>query len=284
MHQVIEIERLTGHQRRQVEALAHVCRQHDGLEVPVHVEPARSDGERNQFLVYDGDALVGFALLPSGEGVEVLGVVHPQHRRQGIGRALLSAVREECRRRALDAFLVVCEEDSLTGRAFVDHAGGTYRFSEYRMELAPEAFVVPNPGGVGIDLAPADADDLGALVDIRTSAFGSDEAVARSELTRWLGEPEQELHVARLGGNAIGMVRVATYGTTTFINSFAVRPEFQGRGHGRKILVQTLQRLLADDRALIKLEVETDNRGALSLYQSCGFREVAAYRYYRMRA
>jgi hypothetical protein len=32
------------------------------------------------------------------------------------------------------------------------------------------------------------------------------------------------------------------------------------------------------------IEVETDNRGALSLYHDCGFDEIAAYRFFQVDA
>jgi len=45
---------------------------------------------------------------------------------------------------------------------------------------------------------------------------------------------------------------------------------------------QTIRLLLAEGWRHVRIEVVTENRAALGLYRSCGFREIAEYRYYAM--
>jgi ribosomal protein S18 acetylase RimI-like enzyme len=47
------------------------------------------------------------------------------------------------------------------------------------------------------------------------------------------------------------------------------------------MLTQIVAILAAEGKPL-RLEVETQNRNALSLYISCGFREITAYRYHAL--
>jgi len=64
---------------------------------------------------------------------------------------------------------------------------------------------------------------------------------------------------------------------------FGVLPEFRGRGYGREILRDMLF-IMAESGHLkrLLLEVACENRKALGLYQSCGFRETAVYNYYKI--
>jgi len=61
-----------------------------------------------------------------------------------------------------------------------------------------------------------------------------------------------------------------------------VLPAYRGRGLGRELLSRTVETLLAANHGHIGQEVETDNRNALGLYVSCGFREVTTYGYYHL--
>ena len=78
------------------------------------------------------------------------------------------------------------------------------------------------------------------------------------------------------------MARIATIAGDIFIHSLAVTPGLRGRGFGRAILDGVVQGLIADGDEPILLEVETQNRQALSLYRDCGFREISTYRYYHL--
>jgi ribosomal protein S18 acetylase RimI-like enzyme len=62
-----------------------------------------------------------------------------------------------------------------------------------------------------------------------------------------------------------------------------VIPELRGRGYGREILARTIAELRAEGWQHIRIEVETENVNALGLYRSCGFQEIAEYRYYALR-
>lgn len=64
------------------------------------------------------------------------------------------------------------------------------------------------------------------------------------------------------------------------IFGFAVLPKYQGRGYGRQILAHTVSELLSNGQHNIWLEVSIESKQALSLYQSCGFKETGSYDYY----
>jgi ribosomal protein S18 acetylase RimI-like enzyme len=282
----VRVQALTTRQHAELDTLTQLCRQHEPLELPLHLEPARAvpGDETSQILCYDGEVLIGCATLPPDDSVEVLGMVHPEHRRKGIGRALLEAVKAECRRRGLADFLLVCEGASLSGGAFAAALGGQYRFSEYRLELNPAALPDCLATTDRIVLACVGAESLETMVRLQAATFGIAEEEARGPLAYWLGEPGQRFYIGRIDDEAVGMLRVASFeeGAYTYINAFVVHPRYRGRGFGRQILMATLSELLAERRPHIRIEVNTENAAALSLYRSCGFEEVASYRYYQI--
>jgi ribosomal protein S18 acetylase RimI-like enzyme len=282
------VRRLSAPQLAAVTALAEIVRHHDDLEVPLNLGEAGSDRAVAHFLARRGTVLVGFASLD--DSIEVLGTVAPEERRQGIGRALLDAIRGECRRRRAAELLLVCEERSQPGRVFASAVGGQYRFSEHRMELDRRAFALRVSRrdeqarfvAEDLELASARHEDATDLAALRAIAFDRSDKEAQQELARWLREPSEDLRVARLAGETIGMVRVASFSGDTFVHTLAVMPDRRGRGLGSAILERTVEGLMGNSANRILIEVETENAQALSIYRLCGFREISQYRYYAL--
>ena len=86
------VRRLAASVEKEVDALAEACRRHDSLEIPLGGGLTPDAREPSFFQCHHGGAMIGCASAPPDRPVEVLGMVHPEHRREGIGRALLAAV------------------------------------------------------------------------------------------------------------------------------------------------------------------------------------------------
>lgn len=63
------------------------------------------------------------------------------------------------------------------------------------------------------------------------------------------------------------------------IQAVGIVPEWRRHGYGRRLLAATIHTLLSERHTNFALDVATNNRQALSLYQYCGFHEVTAYDY-----
>ena len=282
---LLKARRLTKRQLGQIETLVSACRNHEGLVGTLHLEPPRSlpGGETNQFLTYQDGALIGIVTLPPDDNVELLGLVHPDHRRRGIGRALFEAARAECRRRGAQTFLLVCEDASPAGQAFAEAMGGHYRFAEYSMELDPAAFTPSPPRGKAIAIRRAGEADQDTLIRLASASFDEPEKRRRTQVTAWLGEPNEHLYIAQLGGRAIGVLRATFMHEAIYLHTLQIRSEFRRRGFGRQLLENIVRDLLAEGKS-VRLEVDTENDIALSLYRSSGFQVITTYRYYELRA
>jgi ribosomal protein S18 acetylase RimI-like enzyme len=268
----------------QIEALIDACRQREGLEGPLHLEPPRATpgGETNQFLYYKDGALIAIVTLPPDDRIELLGMVHPDHRRQGIGRALLRTARDECRRRGALELLLVCEEASPAGRAFALTMGGSYRFSEHRMELDATAFRRAPPRTEAIAIDRADGRDLETLVRLCSASADAADERTRAQVVRWLDEPNQRFYIGRIADQAIGVLRAGFYRDAVYLASFRILAGFEGYGFGRQMLETVAAELLSEGN-VVRLEVETDNAIALALYRSCGFKPISTFHYYKLQ-
>jgi mycothiol synthase len=268
-----------------IRALADVVNRHDGLDLKLNWELMRDRpaGQVNDFLVHDGGDLVGYAALDGfGSEYELTGMVHPGHRRRGIGRRLLDATVAECRARDVGQLLLVCEHASSSGHAFIAAQGDElrYDFSEYRLELDARAQAPPSPPDGPLQLRLASAADLPAVAAIRAAAFESPAAQTLEETRFAFDEADSRLYLAEAAGEAVGTIGAIVDDEGVYLRALGVPPELQGRGYGRAILSGTVALMLAEGHTHLALDVATENRNALSLYQSCGFVETNRYDYY----
>jgi ribosomal protein S18 acetylase RimI-like enzyme len=242
----------------------------------------RNPAEVGDFFVSSGDELVGYAALDGlGDEYELTGMVHPAQRRQGHGRRLLEAAIAQCRNRGVRQLLLVCEQASRSGQAFAAAQGDAlrYDFSEYRLELdASHGAPLQDPGT--LRLRPTTDAELPTIAAIRAAAFGDALEDARESVAHAFAETGSRVFVGEVGDAMVGTIGAVTDQDGIYLRALAVAPEQQGRGYGRAILSEAVELMLSEGFTQLALDVATQNRNALSLYLSCGFREANCYDYF----
>ena len=286
-----------------VQQLAAQCNAAEGLDLKLArgaLYASTSDMPPCAFLAYLGDArgepgaLVGYCALDhGGDGEsELCGMVAPEQRRRGIGRALYRAALASCRAQGVTRLLIVCEEASASGRAFVATTGAQYDIGEHRMRLTgPELRASVDPNGLTLESVQAgDTVAIEAIARIRAAAFDEPLDAARRHVLADLASPQEQFFLMRLAGDAeqpgevtgetIATAKISCEDQYAGIYAFAVAPARQGQGWGRRALALLVQRLLAEGWTQIGLEVETTNARAYALYTTSGFSAVTTYGYY----
>jgi ribosomal protein S18 acetylase RimI-like enzyme len=237
-----------------------------------------------EFLYYENEILVGYLGLCNfhGTSVEVSGMVHPKFRKQGIFKKLYLLAKEEWKNMGPSEVLVLCDHTSISGIAFIDDLGAEYGFSEYKMCLNEKTLEDTDAFVTKLRLATSvDADEIDRQSSIY---FGEAEQEADNKEDKEKSSLEIEdnfnSYMAEVKGEIIGKIHVCITKGEGFIYGVGVLPKFRGRGYGREILCSALNILKGKNIKNIFLEVGTENKSALGLYESCGFEEISVMDYY----
>jgi ribosomal protein S18 acetylase RimI-like enzyme len=221
----------------------------------------------------DGE-LVGFAgLYAFGSATpEVAGMVHPSHRRRGIGSALLDEMVRLCAERGDGRFLLVAPRSSEGARQLATVRGGVLDHSEHALAL--RGAVADGPSDPSVTLRRATTADVESVQRLLSVAFG------HTTMTLELESPSEPTMVAERSGATIGTLRVHKSAEGWGVYGFAVDPAWQGRGIGRDLLRRVCRQ--ANDAGIdrVHLEVSVENDRALGLYTSLGFVHEATEDYF----
>src|SRR5690554_1922601 len=118
----------------------------------------------------------------------------------------------------------------------------------------------------------ASLEDLSSLVKLENEVFNYDQ-LKRSSFRKfilssndlWIFEKDKKVLAYILILKRKGSFKARIY-------SFAVSPQSRGEGLGKSLLVHALQALKGYES--VRLEVKVDNRRAIQLYESLGFKQI----------
>lgn len=266
-------------------------------------DPGR-DQRRDFMGAWAGDDLVGFCTVMPRDHADaehrtnIWGAVHPEHRRSGVGTALVGWAVERAREAHAQMFpdkplLLQCNGllANEAQSAVLAAAGFTpqrWEFGMARDLTTPVAEMAP-PGG--LRLVPY-TDPIGEATRLaHNDAFAdhwgfvpwspqmwqqwvSDTRAFRPGMSRLLVEPSEPGHVV---GYLISYEYVADEAVTgirtAYVGKVGVRRAWRGRGAASALLSQALRDYRADGYGRATLDVDADNpTGALGVYQRLGFR------------
>jgi ribosomal protein S18 acetylase RimI-like enzyme len=280
--------RLTETELQSITDLANKCNHWEqiNLTIPLNLSILQNrDGkEANDFLYYSNGQLTGFLGMYSfsnKDEVEVTIMVNPHFRKRHIASALLKEARQHWETRGIRRQLLITDCSSLSGKGFLAAIGAVYQFSEYSMILDGDKS--PITIGNAVQLVRANQADHVHIQTILIESFSFSDETASEMIRQTTSDSRHTLYVVRVGSASIGTITVSEHSEELYIRAFSVRPSYQGKGYGRKILTQLIETLKSESTKTIMIEVETSNTNALHLYESCGFRVGSAYDYYSLQ-
>lgn len=269
---------LTIEQLEEIKALQQVVERYDSIELKLNWDMLenRSEEEQTDFLTYDLGRLVGFLGLYSfGSKIEVCGMVHPDYRRNGIFTNLFQNSHPALEK--AQHILLNVPANSKLGKLWLDSITCIYEESEYMMKW--EGKVLPDQDE-SISLRPSRKEDIDMKMklDIACFDFKAEEAKMYNDRLEKEGL-QKEFFMIEAEDKTVGKIRIHHDKERSEIYGFAVLPEFQGKGYGRKALQEAV-RLEAQRGQSVYLDVQTENEKALSLYTSTGFIKESQQDYY----
>lgn len=291
--QVVEVTNLMAH-----------CKTADGaitcIQMCTHLNFNR---EMNcWFLVYEVNEQrlvgVGAIFAPSSLEAELSIAVHPEFRRQGIATQIQKTAKEEVVYWKVPEMLIVWDNQSLAGKAYVQKQKAQLHHTEYTLKYDAHGrqknsmvldCLVQDDGSsmensstqkeaVPLIIREATQEDVQVITDICVSAFGGIHEETRRYTQANMDNPMRESYVGIYKGEVVCSCVVGTEPDQTSINGVAVHKALQGQGIGRAFLEQVIHKLLKN-YSEIWIDVDNSNASAYHLYKKLGFVETSVIHY-----
>ncbi|MEX3745109.1 MULTISPECIES: GNAT family N-acetyltransferase [Lysinibacillus] len=238
------------------------------------------DSKGFMVLAYDDDKDV---LVGAASAIDLMGlhtyewslVVTPLYRQKGIGTALVGGLQAGLDERGAEGQLALVIDGSPFGHAFIEKRGYTYSFSEATLETRAERVELRSD----IEISPY-AGEHAALMTIYSEAFGdlpeeSEELIAFNTST-----DGRKLWVARKDDMVVGTVTTVVENEIQWVTALAVLSTCEGQGIGTALLTFSKDFASENGAKYVMLDVEIENRKALSVYEKAGFMKAQQIDYF----
>lgn len=236
----------------------------------------------NTILAYYNNSLIALATCiknaKEGKDANFELIVHPNYRNKGLGRILYDKILDKSK---------ACEVKNVTAFA-KEHMGYAVKFLEnrgfrihkymWKMDylLQDLDYKMMPPGEYLIrQLTPL---DMTNYVDIMNAGFKKEGDVLYNEnsFQMLLSNPDEYVFFVEQGDKpvataAIGMQRDINRG---YIHNVTVYKEYRGQGFGKITLNHCVNKIKEEGLPKAALNVDGENKNALSLYKKIGFADV----------
>jgi ribosomal protein S18 acetylase RimI-like enzyme len=269
----------------QVRELEKLCQAYDHLQGSLFLDPSLNFFPDAPCLLtlFENELLVGAMTFfsPSREEAEIVGLTHPEFRRRGVFRALVTEAARQAKRQQINDFLFVCEPQSKDGVAamhwFASEPDHTEYALRYDKTLPPDQL----PTLPGLTMHRATEADLADMVRISSESFAEEADRAAHFLELALVSKTRQQYLFKLDGEPVAIGALGIEDGESTIYGLGVRTNLQNRGIGRGMVSLLVQESFAQGVEDILIEVDNTNARAHHLYLSCGFAPEAIYDYLR---
>ena len=227
------------------------------------------------FLYYEKGELVGLlTVYADDQDVEVTILVHPDHRRQGIARALFTSFERET------ASFPIHSVTFQTERVFLDcHLDfisnwGLVEDEETETWLGKDRRPYPLAKLSNLDVLLADHSYRDQISQLKFQVF-SEEHESKEVVDRYvakaLKDPESRLYILLKNNQVIGTCTVDLSSNTNYFYGLAIAELERGQGYGSYLAKSLVNQLIEQNDKEFQIAVEDSNVGAKRLYEKIGF-------------
>ena len=268
---------LTDHQLLEVKALIAVCQKYDGTyRDPYLSNMLNFDPDMPAFfLYYEKGELVGLlTVYADDQDVEVAILVHPNHRRQGIARALYGSFEKETASYPIESVTFQTERVFLEKHPEFASNWGLVEDEETETWLGKDRRPYPLATVSNLDVLLADSSYQDQISQLKFQAF-SEEHESKEVVDRYvakaLKDPESRLYILLKNGQVIGTCTVDLSSNTNYLYGLAIAKLERGQGYGSYLAKSLVNKLIEQNDKEFQIAVEDSNVGAKRLYEKIGF-------------
>lgn len=268
---------LTDHQLLEVKALIAVCQKYDGTyRDPYLSNMLNFDPDMPAFfLYYEKGELVGLlTVYADDQDVEVAILVHPNHRRQGIARALYRSFEKETASYPIESVTFQTERVFLEKHPEFASNWGLVEDEETETWLGKDRRSYPLATVSNLDVLLADRSYQDQISQLKFQAF-SEEHESKEVVDRYvakaLKDPESRLYILLKNGQVIGTCTVDLSSNTNYLYGLAIAELERGQGYGSYLAKSLVNQLIEQNDKEFQIAVEDSNVGAKRLYEKIGF-------------
>lgn len=268
---------LNDHQLLEAKALIAVCQNYDGtFREPYLSNMLNFDPNMPAFfLYYEKDALVGLlTVYADDQDVEVAIMVHPNHRRQGIARALFTIFEKETASFPIRSVTFQTERIFLENHPDFVSNWGLVEDEETETWLGKDRRSYLLATVSNLEVLLADRSYQEHISQLKFQAF-SEEHESREVVDRYVAEalkdPESRLYILLKNGQVIGTCTVDLSSNTNYFYGLAISELERGKGYGSYLAKSLVNKLIEQNDKAFQIAVEDSNVGAKRLYEKIGF-------------
>ena len=268
---------LNDHQLLEAKALIAICQKDDGtFRDPYLSNMLNFDPDMPAFfLYYEKGELVGLlTVYADDQDVEVAILVHPNHRRQGIARALYRSFEKETASYPIESVTFQTERVFLERHPDFVNNWGLVEDEETETWLGKDRRPYPLATVSNLDVLLADRSYQDQISQLKFQAF-SEEHESREVVDRYvakaLKDPESRLYILLKNGQVIGTCTVDLSSNTNYLYGLAIAELERGKGYGSYLAKSLVNQLIEQNDKEFQIAVEDSNVGAKRLYEKIGF-------------
>ena len=268
---------LNDHQLLEAKALIAICQKYDGtFRDPYLSNMLNFDPNMPAFfLYYEKGELVGLLTVYADDpDVEVAILVHPNHRRQGIARALYRSFEKETASYPIESVTFQTERVFLEKHPEFASNWGLVEDEETETWLGKDRRPYPLEKLSNLEVLLADSSYQNQISQLKFQAF-SEEHESREVVDRYVAEalkdPESRLYILLKNGQVIGTCTVDLSSNTNYFYGLAISELERGKGYGSYLAKYLVNQLIEQNDKEFQIAVEDSNVGAKRLYEKIGF-------------
>ena len=268
---------LNDHQLLEAKALIAVCQKYDGtFRDPYLSNMLNFDPDMPAFfLYYEKGELVGLlTIYADDQDVDVAILVHPNHRRQGIARALYESFEKETASYPIESVTFQTERIFLENHPDFASNWGLVEDDETETWLGKDRRPYPLATISNLEVVLADRSYQDQISQLKFEAF-SEEHESREVVDRYvakaLKDPESRLYILLKNDQVIGTCTVDLSSNTNYFYGLAIAELERGKGYGSYLAKSLVNQLIAQNDKAFQIAVEDSNVGAKRLYEKIGF-------------